>query len=197
MPTFTGTAAREQIAPAAVSATVIRKPAGAFPTLGADTLDGGAASDSLDGGGDNDTLQGVDGDDTLKGGGGSDILIGELGGDRLTGGSGTDRFSFKVPQEGEDRITDFTPGEDLIQVDANQLGGGSCQACRPLTADQLVAHASNQATAPAGTGQFVLNATTSLLLWDEDGSGGVAALRLAKLTGVASLTTTNFEVVVP
>jgi hypothetical protein len=123
MPTFTGTAAREQVAPAAVSATVIRKPAGAFPTLGADTLDGGAASDSLDGG-DNDTLQGVDGDDTLKGGGGSDLLIGELGGDRLTGGSGTDRFSLKVPQEGEDRITDFTPGEDLIQVDANQLGGG-------------------------------------------------------------------------
>lgn len=60
-----------------------------------------------------------------------------------------------------------------------------------------MAHASNQATAPAGTGQFVLNATTSLLLWDEDGSGGVAALRLANLTGVASLTTTDFEVVVP
>ncbi len=77
------------------------------------------------GGAGSDVLTGGDGDDVLEGGGGRDILYGGLGVNLLTGGDDCDTFVI------EDRstartdyaitqvITDFTPGED--QVNLSQL----------------------------------------------------------------------------
>jgi hypothetical protein len=64
---------------------------------------------------------GTDGNDTLVGGPGNDLLIGGLGRDLLTGGEGSDTFRFNDIAESpagreRDRITDFTPGEDKIDV---------------------------------------------------------------------------------
>ncbi|MBI9079419.1 MAG: hypothetical protein JEY79_06730 [Pseudodesulfovibrio sp.] len=59
-------------------------------------MDGGAGNDSMSGGDGNDALFGGQSDDTLSGGGGNDAFIFTQG-------------------DGDDVITDFTPGEDTIQ----------------------------------------------------------------------------------
>ncbi|MFH0271101.1 tandem-95 repeat protein [Vibrio jasicida] len=68
-----------------------------------------------------DSLYGEQGDDILFGHGGNDILVGGEGDDILIGGSGDDIF--KLGDEGSgirdgeiDTITDFTKGEDKIDI---------------------------------------------------------------------------------
>ena len=83
------------------------------------TLTGVATAD-LDG--DNftfyqDTYTGTDGADTLAGGAGADTITGLAGDDTLTGGAGADTFVFAA-DHGDDTITDFTDGEDLIDLSA-------------------------------------------------------------------------------
>lgn len=72
----------------------------------------------------NDTLTGTDGMDDLFGGAGDDVLnggaewdylIGEGGNDTLTGGADMDTFFFGE-DTGNDVITDFTEGEDYIDL---------------------------------------------------------------------------------
>ncbi len=67
---------------------------------------GGGGEDSLHGGIFGDLLRGGSGDDTLDGGHGADVL---------TGGEGADRFIFAAG-DGTDRVTDFTVGTDLIEL---------------------------------------------------------------------------------
>ncbi|ELR99463.1 hypothetical protein,putative calcium-binding protein,FG-GAP repeat protein [Gloeocapsa sp. PCC 73106] len=93
---------------------------------GNDVLSGGEGNDQLSGGGGSDRLVGENGNDTLIGGSGVDTLEGGTGddsllgggdwGNLLTGGPGRDRFAFNNPREGMSIISDFTPGEDLIEV---------------------------------------------------------------------------------
>ncbi len=54
----------------------------------------------------------------LQGGSGNDILVSGAGADTLTGGAGADVFSFSKPATPSDRITDFTRGEDVIDLRA-------------------------------------------------------------------------------
>lgn len=98
---------------------------------GRDTLSGGAGDDRLAGGSGRDALWGGDGhdllaggigNDLLDGGTGNDTLIGGAGRDTLTGGAGADVFVF-APTEDPGRrsagvITDFTPGQDRIDLTA-------------------------------------------------------------------------------
>ncbi|MEM7545522.1 MAG: Ig-like domain-containing protein [Pseudomonadota bacterium] len=106
---------------------------------GEDILSGGTGNDRLAGGRDNDALVGDDGDDRLRGGmgaddlsggigndvliggGGNDVLLGNAGNDVLTGGRGADLFAF-LSGDGNDRITDFNQGEDLMVVDGSTFG---------------------------------------------------------------------------
>ena len=67
------------------------------------------------GGEDNDVLFGGQGTDTLAGGGGDDTIAGNRDDDVLTGNGGDDRFVFN-PGDGRDRITDFTAGDDDIDL---------------------------------------------------------------------------------
>lgn len=83
---------------------------------GNDVLDGGAGDDVLNGGSGDDALKGGSGDDILNGGSGNDILHGGLGDDILIGGSGDDIFVFG----GDDRISDFSIGDD--RIDLRELG---------------------------------------------------------------------------
>lgn len=149
-----------------------------FGNDGVDTLKGGIGDDSLDGGDlddklkgkiGNDTLYGGDGNDKLKGGAGADRLYGGAGDDRLDGGTGNDiyqgdagadRFMFKR-HHGSDRITDFTQGEDVI--DLRYLGEGGIKRVANLEMSQQGA----DVLINTGLGEIWLTDTS---LSDMDGS---------------------------
>ncbi|PSB12032.1 hypothetical protein C7B76_22600 [filamentous cyanobacterium CCP2] len=84
--------------------------------LGHDTLRGGTGNDLLMGKRGNDVLFGGGGNDTLLGGRGNDVLVGGKGNDLMTGGLGRDRFVFRTAEDGRNRITDFDPSEDLLDL---------------------------------------------------------------------------------
>jgi len=87
-----------------------------------DVLKGGSDRDTVLGGGGQDRLQGQGGRDRLQGGQGNDRLEGGKGGDWLRGGGGEDVFVFG-PRHGADRVADFTPGSDLLDLRATAAGG--------------------------------------------------------------------------
>ena len=71
---------------------------------------------------DNNALTGALGNDSLSGLDGDDRLIGGKGNDTVTGGLGLDTFIFKAG-DGNDRVTDFTLGEDHLSIaGTNKLG---------------------------------------------------------------------------
>lgn len=100
-------------------------------TAYADHLYGDAGRDRIDAGAGNDRVDGGVHSDTLSGGVGNDTLIGGHANDMLTGGAGRDVFVVKdinhsaganyygkaAPVQG-DLITDFTHGEDIIDLSA-------------------------------------------------------------------------------
>ena len=101
---------------------------------------GNGGDDVLISSGGNDRLDGGDGDDILDGGNGSDLLIGGVGADTLTGGEGKDWFTLYqgVRVAGVDQldvVTDFTKGEDKINID--DLGGASSTLAELLASTSL------------------------------------------------------------
>jgi hypothetical protein len=73
-------------------------------------------NDNLTGTSGNDRISGYQGDDTLNGGSGDDLLVGDFGNDILTGGPGRDIFLMYYSGGGIDRITDFSPKEDRVDM---------------------------------------------------------------------------------
>ncbi len=86
-----------------------------FGSVGDDLIRAGRGNDLLQGEGGDDILIGHVGFDTIQGGAGDDVIKGDGGNDRLTGDAGSDRFFFQ-PGDDIDRVFDFTPGEDLLDV---------------------------------------------------------------------------------
>ena len=82
---------------------------------GDDLIYGGEGNDYIDAGEGNDAVLGDAGSDTLNGGAGDDFLQGGSGNDVLTGGDGADTFLFET-DHGDDVVTDFTNGEDIIDL---------------------------------------------------------------------------------
>lgn len=98
---------------------------------GKDTLNGGAGDDELRGANDEDLINGGSGadslfggndDDQLNGGSGNDTVNGVTGNDTLSGGGDADTFVFAGNAPGQDVITDFADGLDLIQFDTPLVG---------------------------------------------------------------------------
>ncbi len=92
--------------------------------FGDDVVEGGAGRDLVMLGAGNDTF--IDnrqgryyGDDVVEGGAGDDRFEIGNGDDTLTGGTGRDRFVFGSVSGriGEDTITDFTLGEDILEIE--------------------------------------------------------------------------------
>ncbi|MCB5187937.1 hypothetical protein LG200_07955 [Methylobacillus caricis] len=136
-----------------------------------------------------------------------DRFIGNGGNDTLTGGAGSDTFVFgKVWTQvvtgasnevqtyvdtafdltGVDTITDFDSGVDKIELNTDQFAslvgfnaGNLVVGSGPLDADDYL----------------VFNTSTNTLQYYADGNGGSAAVDIAILTGVTSITAADIAVV--
>jgi hypothetical protein len=96
-----------------------------LPTPGNDLLRGGKGNDKLRGQAGNDTLIGGVHNDNIDGGDGNDLLIGDgnktIGNDTLSGGAGSDKFM--IAPKGQDRLLDFTTGQqDRILLSKAEFG---------------------------------------------------------------------------
>lgn len=129
---------------------------------GNDAVEGGSGDDNIEGGWDNDHLAGDDGDDDvdggrgddtllggsgedyLNGGQGDDILLGGKGDDTMTGGTGNDAFVYRAG-DGDDVITDFTPGEDTIQMGGDDTSGYEI-SYNPETGNSTITYAGGTIT---------------------------------------------------
>jgi predicted extracellular nuclease len=117
------------------------------------------------------SLQGTAGRDTLLGTPGDDRITGGLGADVITGGAGADSFVYTDPRDAADRITDFVPGTDRIDLAA-------------LLAS--IGYSGSNAVAD-GVVRLVNSAAGLSLQIDTDGHAGPASARpLLTLTGVTA-----------
>ena len=92
-----------------------------------ETIWGGSGDDTINGNNGVDILYGGSGIDTINGGEGGDTIIGGYGADKLTGGSGPDIFKYLSVTDSHgnpngtisyDTISDFSPGNDDIDLTA-------------------------------------------------------------------------------
>ena len=128
----------------------------------------GSGVDHITGNTADNTLESGAGDDTILGQGGNDILVGGAGADTLTGGTGGDVFVYGAANEAGDTITDFS----LSQGDRIDLSG-------------LFAALGYDGGDPVGDGMVWLAAATGGS-WLMVNGGGLGALAMAFLTGIAS-----------
>jgi Ca2+-binding RTX toxin-like protein len=143
--------------------------------------------DTLFGHGGNDTLLGGAGRDSLSGGDGDDVIAGGEGADTLMGGAGRDTFVFYGPDDGADRVMDFTVGEDMLAVSASGFGHG-------LTPGALSASQFARGYATTASPQFIYF-NNGVLAWDVDGIGGAAAVTIAIFAGRPEITAADIQVV--
>ena len=132
---------------------------------GADILRGDSGNDSIDGGEGNDLLLGDQGNDTITGGAGNDTIVGGSGDDSLTGGEGNDTFVFR-DGSGDDTITDFDIGNDLIDL---TLVSNAIQFS-DLTITDIADNSGVTITFTAGSGNDTVESTITLLGDDLDAS---------------------------
>ena len=152
---------------------------------GADTVYGLDGNDRLDGGAENDLIDGGNGADTIIGGTGNDSMFGGLGNDSLNGGSGTDHFIFDTAlgTTNVDRIQAYNVADDTILLDDaifTALGSPGALAAGAFKAGTAATDADDR---------IIYNATTGALFYDQDGSGGVAAVQFATLTSITGTIT--------
>lgn len=139
----------------------------------------------------------------------ADVFVGNGGNDTLTGGGGADTFVFgKVYEQvvtgssttvqtytntafnltGVDTITDFTRGTDKIELHLDQysqLAGFNASMLR----------VNSTGSAQDANDYLVYNTTTKTLSYDADGNGSGAKVDIAILTGVNTLSTSDFVIV--
>ncbi len=140
-----------------------------------------------------DTLSGGAGVDRLIGAGGADRLVGGDGADFLRGDAGADIFVFDakpVSTAERDRIADFAPGQDQIEIDASEFGGGL------VAGAEVNLVASDRPTSAGQKGPtFLYDTDTGNLSYDDDGQGGHAAVTFAVLLKASALTSDDFLIV--
>lgn len=141
----------------------------------------------------NDSLTGNTGTNVLSGGTGADLLNGGLGNDLLLGGAGIDSFVFntRLGISNIDTIRSFATVEDTIRLE-NTGVFSALAATGTLSAGAFVRGSGASQT----DDRIIYNPVTGALLYDADGSGTIAAVKFATLTGVVgTLTAADFLVI--
>ncbi len=131
-------------------------------------------ADEIEGTAKGDRIYGLPGHDLIDGGTGDDVIIGGAGRDLLTGGMGDDVFVFRsTAYRNVDTITDFTSGEDIIQL--------SDRAFRALNDGSLWgARFSDDGVVTAKT-RIIYDEAKGNVYYDADGSGREGRHLLFKL----------------
>ncbi|MEI6651068.1 MAG: DUF4347 domain-containing protein [Chlorobiaceae bacterium] len=171
---------------------------------GNDVLNGGAGNDSLNGGSGNDSISGLDGNDiltgdsgndTLDGGSGNDTFDGGNGNDTLTGGTGSDtiQFSTALGISNVDVITDFQSGSDKIEFLASLFANIKGSDSVFNASDILIGAGVTKGTV-GGNEHLIFNTANKALYYDADGGGAGAGVQFATLTGITTLSYTDFLV---
>ncbi len=144
----------------------------------------------LNGNSGNNVLSGLGGNDTLNGADGNDTLIGGQGNDVLNGGNGADIFVFAAANfaNGLDTVQDFVHGTDLLRFSAFDYG---FTAGHSLSPSEFTAGSS----AVGSSAQFIWDASTHTLYWDDDGTGGDAAVAIAVFNAGATVTAADLHFV--
>ncbi|HEY5712573.1 MAG TPA: hypothetical protein VIT38_11820 [Allosphingosinicella sp.] len=153
----------------------------------ADLVRGGELADSLSGDGGDDVLRGGGGADILDGGAGDDRIDGGIGGDSLIGGSGADRFIFNAAPGAAniDTVADFEIGIDRIYLSPFAFSNISIST---LASYQF--HVGTQSL--HSLTRIIYNDATGALLYDKDGTGGIAAVHFASIAPGLALTNQDF-----
>jgi Ca2+-binding RTX toxin-like protein len=147
----------------------------------------GAANINGTGNGSDNFIYGNSGANQLSGLNGNDTLVGNGGNDTLTGGAGADSFVFAAASaNGKDTIQDFVHGADQLWFTGSDYGFA---AGHTLTASEFTAGT----TAVGASAQFIWNAATHTLYWDDDGTGGHAAIAIATFGGGATVDASDFH----
>ena len=132
-------------------------------------------------------LRGGDGNDSLQGGAGDDTLQGGRGFDKMIGGTGADRFLFAAG-DGDDTISDFRHGEDMISLARSAFGFNAIQGEERALTSADADFITKGSAATSGKATFFWNAATGVLSFDADGNGSDQAFVLATLGTGAKLT---------
>ena len=150
---------------------------------------GNALANTITGNKSNNIIAGLDGKDTIYGGDGDDILNGGAGGDVLSGNAGNDIFVFDVltTTANRDAIKDFTTGEDHIAFARGVFAALTNGAAGTLSASAFV----TGTKALTAEQHIIYNASTGGIYYDDDGSGGHAAIQVATLTNHVAINVTD------
>ncbi len=128
--------------------------------IGNDTMRGDAGGNWFAGSGGQDLLQGREGNDVLDGGSNADTINGGQGNDTLTGGSEADIFVFAGQNIGQDVITDFEDGIDLIRFNTSLADSFGDLA--------ISGNGTNQVTVIYGGQMITVNGTAPITLSNAD-----------------------------
>ena len=158
------------------------------------------------GNGNTNTFIGTTKADTFISNGGHDVLTGSEGKDTFQfgkihtmtanfGGTAYEDIATSIASADSDTITDFVSGTDKIALDNDFFA--SFTATGKISEANLVQGATGGTLTTSSFLSFDtdIDADTGVLSYDADGSGAGAAVVIAELTGVTSLTFNDFVIV--
>ena len=122
----------------------------------------------------------------------NDVLVASPQGSTLTGGAGNDTFVFNQAALTPSTITDFTHGQDMLQISAAGFDHGLVSGGNP----ELYTGTLASAMGSGSNGYFIFdnsNPGGGTLYWDANGGSGADATAIATLTHVTTLLQSDFH----